>query len=298
MVGLSENSKQELYALIEKYDLVEYSELIEKHAEGHISMTTAGEDKYETVGNSRIGGVPDLPPTISWQRTDAGYMSFVAQINLSEILKLPLSPLPKSGLLYFFYGNYPMGLADEQHSVLYYDGDFSQLKKAEQPPMEEFSSESNWAVYKPCQVTMKDSFSLPDGRYSAREVFGQEMDINSEKFTLIADNWYPLVEDLTESQDQEFPEWKMSKILGKPHFLHEGLMSKAQLVREGKPSNSLYKNISDKSEVEKWVILLELSSHQEADMLWWDVGLLDFVIHSDDLSKLDFTKTYSDIASS
>ncbi|MEO1286646.1 MAG: DUF1963 domain-containing protein, partial [Chloroflexota bacterium] len=107
MVGISETSRQELRDMLKEHQLMDYADAIEDLAEGYIYLTLADEDTYQQVGNTRIGGVPDLPPTMEWAKTDNGYMSFLTQINLTELPQLPDSPLPEHGMLYFWLGNYP-----------------------------------------------------------------------------------------------------------------------------------------------------------------------------------------------
>src|SRR5216683_6961610 len=49
-----------------------------------------------SVGASKLGGLPDLPPQITWPRWKTDYLTFVAQVNLAE---LPASDsLPIAGM--------------------------------------------------------------------------------------------------------------------------------------------------------------------------------------------------------
>lgn len=56
------------------------------------------------IGGSRLGGEPDLPVGADWPDGDDGPLSFVAQVNLGDLVPLlPGEGLPTSGLLSFFY---------------------------------------------------------------------------------------------------------------------------------------------------------------------------------------------------
>src|SRR3989442_689067 len=56
------------------------------------------------VGVSRVGGLPDLPPTLAWPCWRGSPLSFIAQINLDELPNVAeRSLLPAEGHLYFFY---------------------------------------------------------------------------------------------------------------------------------------------------------------------------------------------------
>jgi len=58
-------------------------------------------DTTISVGESKLGGLPDLPSGLTWPDWETGYLTFVAQVNLSE---LPASDLlPNLGVLSFFY---------------------------------------------------------------------------------------------------------------------------------------------------------------------------------------------------
>jgi uncharacterized protein YwqG len=58
----------------------------------------------QQVGNSRIGGIPDLPDYIEWPFFEGQPHAFVAQINLGEIPDFSgRKLLPDTGLLYFFF---------------------------------------------------------------------------------------------------------------------------------------------------------------------------------------------------
>ena len=110
------------------------------------------------VGTSKIGGYPDLPPSISvpefggytqisdGERThhDRCSMRLAAQINLAEFTAYDTDKkLPEKGMLYFFwsgeddYIDYLRESGDlifdggdtAIHKVIYYDGDLSLLKR-------------------------------------------------------------------------------------------------------------------------------------------------------------------------
>ena len=54
------------------------------------------------VGESRLGGLPDLPEDANWPGTANAALDFLLQINLSDVSNAqPGGPLPKSGLLSF-----------------------------------------------------------------------------------------------------------------------------------------------------------------------------------------------------
>src|SRR6476619_3303984 len=62
-------------------------------------------------GDSRIGGVPDLPTNIQWPAAQGVEedvaASFLAQISLSQVPSLDQTPLPRDGWLWFFLTSWP-----------------------------------------------------------------------------------------------------------------------------------------------------------------------------------------------
>lgn len=98
--------KDELTRILEGYSLDEdLKEEIHQEAQSAIQFHVEHEENYEHIGNSRIAGYPDLPPTIEWPcNLDGEYYTFIAQINLSELPFSPFEGLPHQGILYFFLG--------------------------------------------------------------------------------------------------------------------------------------------------------------------------------------------------
>ena len=73
-------------------------ERVEQRPFGLVRITLKPED-YATIGSTRLGGAPDLPPDIDYPMTEGRLWHFYAQINLEEIAGLQ-SWLPRTGRLY------------------------------------------------------------------------------------------------------------------------------------------------------------------------------------------------------
>lgn len=54
------------------------------------------------IGESKMGGVPDLPLGMKWPKIETEYLTFLGQFNLEDFAKFPSIELPKKGYLYFF----------------------------------------------------------------------------------------------------------------------------------------------------------------------------------------------------
>ncbi|WAS98192.1 DUF1963 domain-containing protein [Nannocystis punicea] len=69
----------------------------------------AGDDACP-VGQTRLGGDPDLPPDLPWPEVGGVRLTFVAQFDLAELAGHEAArELPAQGLLSFFYGTFPPG---------------------------------------------------------------------------------------------------------------------------------------------------------------------------------------------
>src|SRR5262249_18104522 len=57
------------------------------------------------IGDSRVGGLPDLPAGVGWPTWNCVPQAFIAQINLAETAPFDVDHLlPADGVLSFFYG--------------------------------------------------------------------------------------------------------------------------------------------------------------------------------------------------
>ena len=59
-------------------------------------------EDYSKIGNSRFGGVPDLPKNIEYPILDGKYYEFICQINFSELKFENYSSPISEGMLYVF----------------------------------------------------------------------------------------------------------------------------------------------------------------------------------------------------
>jgi len=86
------------------YFLADFIPMMEPLLKRHIEITYGEPDDYSQVGNSRLGGWPDVPADFVWPRSSAGkYMHMVFQLNLADIASMQ-AILPASGVMQFFLG--------------------------------------------------------------------------------------------------------------------------------------------------------------------------------------------------
>lgn len=95
-------------------------------------------DQNLRPGTSKLGGTPDLPPTVVWPEHNGVSMALLSQINLADVSPYDKDHLlPEKGMLYFFCDvsfewkrNVQLGLG---YKVIYHPGDNSTIRPAPVP---------------------------------------------------------------------------------------------------------------------------------------------------------------------
>lgn len=251
------------------------------------------------IGQTKIGGRPDLPPEITWvtettnvekkrrkfvffsekiTETITRPLSFIAQVNLSEAASFDQEDLlPKTGLLYFFYSAeqeaWGFDYQDKtKFKVIYWDGDFSRLTRIEFP-----DNLPDDARYKPCYVEMKTEISLPFYGHDAYEGFDG---VEGDSF------W-----------DEVFVDGNLNKLLGYSDNIQNEMELECELVTNGLycGDGSAYNDPKAKMlepNAKNWRLLLQIDSNEECGMMWGDVGRLYFWIKKDDLQNGNFDQSW------
>lgn len=93
------------------------------------------------LGNTRLGGEPDLPVGVDWPFVeDDGerrFANFVAQINFAELPRsIDDSSLPESEILYLFVRYMESASEPVVMDSIFYDGDMAALARRESPELQ------------------------------------------------------------------------------------------------------------------------------------------------------------------
>lgn len=105
------------------------------------------EEDYEKIGNSRIGGKPDLPRGMNYPIFENGFYEFILQVNLKEN---PIEGLTNKGLLSIFYGN-----LDNNEAIGYYFEDVDELETKEVPKEERFAGVTDFVEHIPYKIRIE-----------------------------------------------------------------------------------------------------------------------------------------------
>ncbi|WP_025721341.1 YwqG family protein [Paenibacillus sp. 1-18] len=306
--------KNELTRILEDHALDEQlKEVIYREAGAAIQFHIEHEENYERIGNSRIAGYPDLPPSIEWPcDSDGEYYTFIAQINLGEMPFSPFKGLPEQGILYFFLG-VDEPAYDIDHKIFYYNGDSSALKKT-LPPTGKVEVCAEDRDFTSCAISFQPILTVP----SESETADILLDEHEELYELLCEH-----SDTVWGQHQSFAgntrrdaylcrnglegllfNWHKSESQIHKEVeqaMHRGSTEYAEHLRsEVLPQLQEYqtnREMHDKAS-EDWHVLLSVSSLDEVGMCWWDAGYLEFFMDKKDLQNLDFTRTYVNLATS
>ncbi len=279
-------SKNEIFKLLEEVGLSNISDEIQHMIKYSIEITTSPikEEKLK-IGQSKIGGHPDLPPSINWPVNKNQPLAFICQINLKDIYPYDQEKiLPESGMLYFFYDseNQPWGYDPNSRSgwrVIYNDND-SDLQRKD-PPLELAS----YNIFNSCQISFKNLINLPP----FDSVCFDELSLSKEDEKKLLNFQYQIIKE----------EDKVNhRLLGYPEAIEGDMMSVCQLVSNGIDYENLdkYEQFAldkYKDGITDWRLLLQIDSDElNAGMAWGNFGMLYFWIKENDLINKDFDNVW------
>ena len=270
--------------ILEKYNLLHKKQDLVKIASSSIGILREKTDDEDIqIGGSKFGGLPDLPANVPFPNYQSGNLSFLAQLNLKDLTFLDTEDsLPKTGMLYFFYDvvNQPWGLEKEDkdsYKVLYFDGDLKELSRTSYPKFTE------------------DYFPLPSHKvgFTKMLTFSEEpaaLDLNDSEL----DDYFLFREEIMQPRGTDYIIQGLDEDLAVPkHYL---------LGEPFNIQNNVFDDVihywnyektdmnSTKMEIksEKMILLFQMDSDEELDVMWGDVGMLYFCINETDLIKRQF----------
>ncbi|MCT4580450.1 MAG: DUF1963 domain-containing protein [Flavobacteriales bacterium] len=291
---LSHQFKQAIQGTV----LEKHQKALELLALKAVCINTTEADNYSQIGNTRFGGLPDLPlgenyPSWHYQydeETTDYHLIFIGQLNCEELAPYQ-DYLPRTGMLYFY-------LQDEESfncKVIYHPK--HELQSALNLKEQELTFYDSIEPYHPFRVKLSSFVALPS--FYSDEYWYQF--VNAPELNNL--------EDYNHEDHKAFTEevrTQLAKALGKTgvyrawnncyyqdehHSIndyvftqHESPQEQAALKHKGNP--------------EDWVLLLKVCSDNNTGFCFWDAGELFFVIHKSDLAKMDFSNVYACIESS
>lgn len=231
------------------------------------------------LGQSRIGGQPDLPPEFRWPRFDGLALSFIAQLDLHELATQPdVLPLPKEGYLVFFYDSEQRTWGHEPKDfgsalVAYFPGPASALVRTELP-----ADVSESGQFQCCTLAYRSDQNLP---------VHYDPELSEEAWTLLSS-----YEDAR--LDESDTPWH--RLGGHADCLQTAMEFDCQLI-----TNDLFGDETGyedpRSELlaqgaKDWRLLLQIDTDDDAGFMWGDCGRIYYWIRDDDLRAGDFDRSW------
>ncbi|HJT74715.1 MAG TPA: DUF1963 domain-containing protein [Chitinophaga sp.] len=267
---------QGLETAISDQNLQSYQKGLIQLARKSVAIATAGEDHYEQKGNSRFGGLPDLPagtsyPSFTSYDGSSKGLQFISQLNCADVAHLQ-DYLPRTGILYFFIRDQD----DFEPLVMYYDGDMSLLQSASELDITEDHIFDDRGIYTPYKATFDKYPGIPFfyniGNY-LKDSFPEleALEDMYDETEALKEALYPSVK----------PVHSINSYVFKQHDTPE---TEAVNAFKGKP--------------EDWMVLLRVGSDSNTGFSFWDAGEIYFVIHKSDLAQKNFSKVFCGLESS
>lgn len=260
-------------------DLTEYLDFFNSIREPAIGLK-----KTESKQFNKIGGLPSMPSELIWPVWNGKPLAFLCQFDLSQF---PHShtryQLPATGLLYFFYDQEQTTWGFDPKDVGGWHILYTSLTEdacVEQPAPEGLDSDN---IFKEQFV----SFTCIDTYPSPEDERIQALNLMESKYSAYC-----------ELCSSVFPGKPMHQFFGHQSPIQGNYMNlDCQLASHGiycgdsKGYRSLKARFLDSGKKD-WILLFQLDSDEDSNMMWGDCGRLYFWIKKDDLKTQRFDKTW------
>lgn len=242
--------------------------------------TPAGEFDI-SIGASRVGGVPDLPPGLSWPEWKGLPQSFIAQIQLDDVHQYDTNGvLPQSGMLWFFYDaqqeTYGADPADLGGWRVIFSDNYSGLQRTAAPANLPAASQ-----FKACSISFASEITL--SRQPKLEIPG---------FDWTGDEQQKYERLLSTFPDPADHAALHNRLLGNPETIQDDMRLECQLASHG------VTDINDPRSAElskgsmDWQLLLQIDTDERTGMRWASAGMIYYWISRSDLQAQLFDHTW------
>lgn len=271
-------------------------------ARNSIRLKIGGEAE-QTLGGTRFGGAPDVPPDFKWDRYEGESMftgevksrplSFIAQFDLENLAPFDKDNLlPKTGVLSFFYDLETMKWGfdpdDKGCAKVYWFPDKSVLHRAEFP--EDLGVN---AIDFDCRLPALRIAAKSEVSYQSYEDFLLQREKLIEDWDEFDDALSSLGVDVDEDENT-------TKLLGWADPIQGNMTSECELVSRGyylgggpkdmEAIPALDKQEAEQWSAEDWIPLFQLDTVEDGDfeLMFGDCGRIYFYIRRDDLAARNF----------
>ena len=252
----------------------------------HVAKTAA--DDF-SIGCSRLGGLPDVPPAFVWPRWKDRPLGFLGQFRCEELAELDAAHLlPSSGILYFFYDfkNQPPGYdpKDQGGAIVQYVEHTNMLSRASPPD----GINAKDVSLTPFRVEFRAMASLPYGDSKAYFKLNRALD----------DSEFERYKEFYKAVRKHFTADKpCHQLLGNSHTIQGEMQLYCQCVTHGLycGDTSWYYS-SRRVELEpgavEWRLLFQFDSDDELNVIEYG-SMVYFWIRESDLRARQFQRSWT-----
>jgi uncharacterized protein YwqG len=267
---------ESLRETIQEFGLEAHADAILARVKPAVRLGLGARSSLE-LGESRIGGVPDLPVGMAWPRNTSGEaLTFILQLRLADVPPFSGNPFPETGMLYFFIGlDEPAW--DVEHRVILNDA--TNLERAMSPAEDEFANDTHNDLA-PHRLTMDLFADVPRWATSDYDALIEDM----------TDDEADALSDLGSRESDE-----VAQLLGHVATIGHDTREDAFVVREVNAKFLFdYQERAklDMTRAQGWHNLLRVYSSLELELNIWDAGFFNVLVREDDLERLNFENLY------
>ncbi|MFF2089777.1 YwqG family protein [Paenibacillus sp. NPDC058174] len=283
-------SAQEILDLLEQSGLEQYKTSIAQwiFPTAQIILEPKSDALFQ-IGESKIGGDPDLLEEVDWPKWKSYDMTFIGQLNLAQCPS-HLS-LPSAGLLSFFYAVEGMyedpDFYGDPHTcrVIYTSPDqLDHLVRRSAP-----ASLKEGVKMQPNSISFLPSLSVPATESAYLESIGLGWNEDQDDINKYWEIFLPKTEKLWQREGY------INRLMGHPDQIQGDMQRSCEIAYGSYTDNELDKADFIKSAL-KWRLLLQIDSEEEkTGIMWGDVGRIYYWIHEDDLAQLRFDRVFCEM---
>lgn len=269
----------DLQALIDAHHLTPYADSIMQDVKPAVGLArTLMDDGAILIGASKLGGAPDLPADVVWPEWDGKPLTFMAQINLTELDLSPFNELlPSTGVLAFFYESTSQPWGDtppEGAARVIYSNDSSTPLQRRQHPVMEIDKWYTVKALPAARITPKPIWTCRCYDYPDNPPYLSET--QSENYNRLYSSVYAAIQPKHMMLGHAYPQQTDVRIY-----------AQALLWRFNHPSTKVDYDAA-KAAMGQWVTLLQIDTDDDLGMMWGDVGLIYYMFREQDLRALKF----------
>lgn len=237
----------------------------------------AAEDALR-AGDSKIGGLPDLPAGVSWPELNGQPQSFIAQIRLADARKFDSEGLlPAQGMLWFFYDASQQTFGEQPEDrngwrVLFNPDPSISLQRTGAP-----ASLPAESLFQPCALTLSSELTL--ALQPELELPGLDWSDEEQQ------RYEQVLEELRDPADRALPH---HRLLGYPDTIQDDMREQCQLVSNGITDSDDPRAASLQAGAQDWLLLLQIDTDANAKMRWANNGMIYYWIRRADLRDRHF----------